>query len=122
MTPAESILEHLAAVREAFAQAPGPSGAWSRLQVTCPALTDAVPLNTFRVVAPVVLATVDSLNNGCATPSPTPKTFAGWSVQTDSKGYRRLHKRHGGKVLSVYIGKIWNEAKATARIGAKVLD
>ena len=121
MSPAETVLANLPEVRAAFAKSPGPVGAWSLLQGTCPALTAAMSINSFRSVAPVVLLTAERLHKGCtlpeatpATPTTTPRTFDGWSVQTDAKGYTRLHKKTGGKVRSLYIGKQWDEAKATA--------
>lgn len=127
MSPAETILANLPEVRDAFTKSPGPSGAWSLLLSTCPSLTAAMSLNTFRVLAPAILLTVDSLHKGCATTprqdqSPAPKTFMGWSVQTGRDGYIRLHQRLGGKVRSVYVGKVWDEAKARERIAAKALD
>ncbi|WP_295586558.1 hypothetical protein [uncultured Lamprocystis sp.] len=127
MSPAETILANLAAVREAFSLSSGPVPAWRRLQTTCPDLTAAMSLNSFRSVAPVVLLTADRLHNQCATlppvpaePASAPKTFDGWSVQTDPKGYIRLHRKHGGKVLSVYIGKAWDPDKARERITARL--
>lgn len=45
-----------------------------------------------------------------------PKTFEGWTVHTDEKGYTRLHKKVNGKVRGVYIGRQWDAAKARERI------
>ena len=50
-----------------------------------------------------------------------PKNFMGWTVQTDGSGYTRLHKKVGGKVLGIYIGREWNEDKARARIEAMAI-
>ncbi len=122
MTPAEIILDHLPAVREAFSQAPGALGAWGRLQSTCPDLTAAMTFSAFKAVAPLVLLTAEQLPNDGATsepmPSATPASFMDWSVHTNKKGYIRLHKRVGGRVWSVYIGKTWDAAKARERIEA----
>ncbi len=104
MRPAESILDHLEAVREALARANGPKGAWQHLCVACPDLAGALPFNTFMTVAPVVLATAERLHGDCATspqpgstvPTVTPKTFEGWSMQTDGKNYIRAHRKIGG--------------------------
>lgn len=126
MTPAETILEHLPAVREAFRLAPGALGAWGRLVATCPEVTAAMTFNTFKAVAPVVLLTAEpppdpdpDLGAAAATPPrATPATFMDWTVQTNKKGYIRLHRKVGGKVWSVYIGKDWDAALARERIVA----
>ena len=51
-----------------------------------------------------------------------PKTFEGWTVHTDEKGYTRLHKKVNGKVRGVYIGRQWDAAKALERIKAAGLS
>jgi hypothetical protein len=139
-TPLDLILDHLDAVREAFAEGRGPKAAWERLGQTCPAV-GAVEFNTFRTRAPLVLAVADRLHKdyaarldkvtqergaletaGAGVPQVTqaamqpPRTFEGWSVQVGADGYTRLHKKIGGKVRSLYIGRGWNEGKARERI------
>jgi|GEM_PF-2084808 len=47
-----------------------------------------------------------------------PKTFEGWTVHTNEKGYTRLHKKVNGKVQGIYIGRQWDKAKALERIKA----
>ncbi|CAK0775976.1 hypothetical protein CCP3SC15_530005 [Gammaproteobacteria bacterium] len=49
-----------------------------------------------------------------------PKTFEGWTVHTDEKGYTRLHKKVNGKVRGVYIGRHWDENKARERIDVAI--
>ena len=45
-------------------------------------------------------------------PVEPPKTFHGWSVQTDRKGYTRLYRRLDGNLACVYVGKRWSNTLA----------
>lgn len=120
------IVEHLEAVKAAFALAPGPSAAWLILLETCPQISASMSQNTFRATAPVVLGTAARLADPTPPPAPEPppKTFAGWTVGVDAKGFIRLHRKVAGRLFSVYIGKSWDADKAKAKIeefGQRVL-
>jgi len=62
-TPTEIILDHLADVTAALSMS-GPTAAYQRL----PALHDSIPINIFRVTAPIVIATVQWLHNQTSNP------------------------------------------------------
>ena len=46
-----------------------------------------------------------------------PSHFEGWIIGSH-KGFIKLHKRINGKVRSIYIGKVWDDEKAKAKIRA----
>jgi hypothetical protein len=71
--------------------------------------------NTFRTITPVVLATAARL---APEAPPAPRTFRFWTVGRDRGGLIRLHRKFSGKLKSVYIGKVWDEAKARERTEA----
>ncbi|MGV0951290.1 MAG: hypothetical protein ACOYB3_11515 [Azonexus sp.] len=118
-TPTEIILDHLEAVRDAFAQAGGPVAAWNLLRDTCPAIAENMALNSFRTTAPPILGTVARLSVPPPPPPVAPRSFLFWTVATDRHGYLRLHRRIGGKVRTLYIGRQWDEAKAREKIAAR---
>ena len=65
---------------------------------------------------------LDAMQNQVAIPvqdavSP-PSRFNGWNVQTDKDGYIRLYKKVAGKVHTLHVGKVWDETKAVAKVGA----
>jgi hypothetical protein len=45
-----------------------------------------------------------------------PGNYCGWTTQRGKDGYIRLHRKVQGKVKSIYIGRVWDEAKADERI------
>jgi len=117
MSPTESIIHNLAAVRDAFALHPGATPAWRYLQGTCPALSAAMSCNTFRATAPVVLATAAQLHGARVTPSePPPRNYRGWTLCPGKDGLLRAHRRVNGKGYSLYFGKTWDPARADAAI------
>jgi hypothetical protein len=120
-TPTETILDHLDAVRDAFTKGGGPLGAWGILEDTCPAIRESMRINTFRAVAPVVLATVERLTGPVPIPEPVPKNFEGWTVQVDSKGYIRLFRKIRAQLNSIYLGRAWSESYARKRIASRAL-
>jgi hypothetical protein len=115
MTSTQLIVDHLEAVRAAIAQAGSPVKAWTLLLDTCPEIAAGTTLSTFTTTAPIVLATAARLTTSPPTPEPVPKNFMGWTVSVDV-GYLRLYRRIDGRLRSVYIGKVWNEARALERI------
>lgn len=83
------------------------------------AVTNAMGWPTFRVIAPIVVATVERLAIDGTALQPIadpPEHFEGWRTQRDRHGYLRLAKRIGGRVCAVHIGRTWDEAKARDRI------
>jgi hypothetical protein len=120
MAATDIILEHLDTVRDAFAPGGGTAAAWRRLRQTSPAVASAMTGGTFRVLAPALLRAAERLRPS-APPDAAPallRTFEGWTVCRAADGYIRLHRRVGGRGRTVYIGRIWNEAKARERIAA----
>jgi hypothetical protein len=119
MTPTETILDHLPAVRAAFKTCQGSaSGAWKELERTCPEVAAGMALNSFKVIAPAVLATADRLQPPPLPHVNPPGNFQGWTVGQDAKDRIRLHRRVDGRLRSIYIGRPWNPEKAAARIAA----
>ncbi len=117
MSPTETILANLAEVRDAFTQTGGPIPAWRHLQGTCPPLSAAMSLNTFRATAPVVLATAAQLQAARVTPSePPPRNYRGWTLCAGKDGLLRGHRRADGKGYSLYFGKTWDQTRADAAI------
>ena len=49
-------------------------------------------------------------------PNEKPKNFQGWTVQRSKDGFIRLYKSFKGKVKSLYIGRVWDESKASEKI------
>ena len=47
-----------------------------------------------------------------------PKKILGWAVQRSPDGYHRAHKRIGGRMKSVYLGKAFDLAQAEEKIRA----
>ena len=47
-----------------------------------------------------------------------PKSFNGWSAQTDKKGYIRLYRKLDGKLVCVYVGKRWSDELAREKLRA----
>ena len=133
-TPTEVILAHLPDVTAAVAVY-GIDSAYSHL----PEIRKAMGGNAFRIITPIVLATADRLYKDYATrlagvreenvalryaitptpPLPIPKDFQGWSVQCGKDGYIRLHKKERGRVLSLHVGKVWDEEKAGRKIAER---
>lgn len=81
MTPAETILQNLPAVRGAFERAHNAAGAWRILLAACPALTADMTFNAFKTAAPAVLASAEPSRNDAEVPLPSsnepPKRMAG---------------------------------------------
>jgi hypothetical protein len=48
------------------------------------------------------------------------QSIEGWTVRSTSKGYYNLCKSFGGKVESIYIGKILEEGKARRKIAERM--
>jgi hypothetical protein len=104
----------------------GAKGAWDTLTVSCPEISQAMQLNTFRThfAGFIVLmeliqadqAKTQEVKPMTAEPSETPKSFQGWTVQRSKDGFIRLYKSFKGKVKSIYIGRAWDEAKAAKKI------
>jgi len=59
MKPTDILLDRLEDLRHAFADAVPPSRAWLRMPET---VTGAMSLNTFKVLAPAIVATAERLN------------------------------------------------------------
>lgn len=104
-------------------------GAWDTLAVSCPEIIQAMQLNTFKThlagfIVLMELIQADQAKTQKAEPmtdepGETPKNFNGWTVQTGKDGFIRLYKSFKGKVKSLYIGRVWNEAKALTKIKDK---
>jgi hypothetical protein len=120
-SPTEVLLDHLPEVRAAFAEAGGASGAWTLLASTCPALAAGMAYHSFQSVAPVILATVERLSAPPPAPEPPPKTFEGWTIQVNGKGYIRLFRKISAKLQWVYLGRTWSESYARKRIASQAL-
>jgi hypothetical protein len=117
-TPAQIILDHLEEVRAAFSEAPAQTAAWAILERTCPDLTARMAFNSFKVIAPAVMATAARLAPPTLPPEPAPGNFMGWTVSHDRGGRLRYHRRLGGSLRSIYVGKLWDPEKARQRIEA----
>ena len=51
---------------------------------------------------------------------PVPKTFQGWTVQRCKDGYVRMMKKQDGRVMSLHVGRVWDESKAAAKIAERM--
>ena len=71
---------------------------------------------TQTVMQPVTQESMQPIPTVTQTVMQPPKTFHGWSVQTGKDGYIRLHRKVAGKVLSLHIGRHWDEEKAAKKI------
>jgi hypothetical protein len=117
---------------------------WDTLQIKLPKLSDNMSFNTFKQYLSVFIALREKLRKESEKElsklkqkdaelselrlkviemekrlsklGPKSQNIEGWTVRLTSKGYYNLCKSFGGKVESIYIGKVLDEAKARKRI------
>ena len=106
----------------------GGRAAWEALMVSCPEITQTMSFNTFRInlVGFTVLMALVHADQALEQDAKVtekdeagemPKSFQGWTVQRSKKdGFVRLYKSFSGKVKCLYIGKSWDEIKASTKI------
>jgi hypothetical protein len=104
----------------------GAKGAWDKLTVSCPEISQAMQLNTFKThlagfIVLMELVQADQAKTQELKPmadeaGEMPKSFQGWTVQRSKDGFIRLYKSFKGKVKSLYIGRAWDESKAATKI------
>ena len=155
--PVEMLLKDLPALCEAFSLSASAKGVYESHPW-------GIPFNTFKTVAPVIVATakaldckheaieqevcqlradlekaqqestalreevarlresLDAMQSQVAIPvqeaTPPPSRFNGWNVQTGKDGYIRLYRKVAGKVRTLHVGKVWDEAKAVEKVSA----
>lgn len=63
---------------------------------------------------------VDALKASLSRPEKPGRNIAGWTVRLTSKGYYHLCKSFGGRVKSIYLGKVLDEQKARQKINEYV--
>ncbi len=121
---------------------------WERLQIKFPKLSDNMSFNTFKQYLSVFIALsekigkqgekelaklrqkdaqlsalrlkVKDLETRLSKLGQKSQSIEGWTVRLTSKGYYNLCKSFGGKVESIYIGKVLDEAKARKRIAERM--
>jgi len=121
---------------------------WDSLQIKLPKLSDTMSFNTFKQYLSVFIALreklreesekelsklgwkdaelsalrlkVKELEEQLLKLGQKSQSIEGWTVRLTSKGYYNLCKSFGGKVESIYIGKVLDEAKARERIAVRM--
>jgi hypothetical protein len=121
---------------------------WDTLQIKLPKLSDNMSFNTFKQYLSVFIALREKLRKESEKELSKLKqkdaelselrlkviemekrlsklgqksqNIEGWTVRLTSKGYYTLCKSFGGKVESIYIGKVLDEAKARKRIAERM--
>ena len=121
---------------------------WDTLQIKLPQLSDTMSFNTFKQYLSVFIALreqlrkeserelsklgqkdtelsvlrlkVKELEKRLSKLGPKSQNIEGWTVRLTAKGYYHLCKSFGGKVESIYIGKVLDEAKAGKRIAKRM--
>jgi hypothetical protein len=121
---------------------------WERLQIKFPKLSDNMSFNTFKQYLSVFIALsekigkqgekelaklrqkdaqlsalrlkVKDMETRLSKLGQKSQSIEGWTVRLTSKGYYNLCKSFGGKVESIYIGKVLDEAKARKRIAERM--
>lgn len=92
-----------------------PQKRWNAAPKLLPGLEAAMDFTTFKQQTPMLLAVIYAIDNKPKVMPP--KKFMGWNVHEDKRGYVCLVRRIDGKTLkSIYVGKGWDEAKATMKI------
>jgi len=52
-------------------------------------------------------------------PEPMPGNFQGWTLTRDRDGYVRAHRKIAGRRHTLYIGKVWDSARAAEKIAER---
>lgn len=121
---------------------------WETLQIKLPQLIDNMSFNTFKQYLSVFIALREKLRKESETElsklkhkdaelsalrlkvkelekrlsklGQKSRNIEGWTVRLTAKGYYTVCKSFGGKVESIYIGKVLDEAKARKRIAERM--
>lgn len=120
-SPVDFLLDNLDVVRSICAEYSTHAERWQDLKERLPGVENAMSLNTFKQLTPIILAVIQKLDNK-PEPVKPPRKFMGWNIHQDNRGFIRMVRRVDGKKLkSVYVGKAWSEQKARERI-RKVME
>jgi len=100
-----------------------PKNAWESLQQNLPELSDTMSFNTFKQYVMVFVAVSHELESDTDDKSRViqkldkhPKRISGWNVQKANDGYFRCFRKIRNRVHCIYVGKVFDEAKARDRI------
>lgn len=120
MKPVEYLMSHRKAILEAWQEAGNLRETYALLCGRIEGFQEAIPYNTFKVKADVLIASMEKAV--CTTLYKEPQKIAGWNVTRGKDGFYRLNRRIGGKVQSIYLGKEINEKEALVKIRFKERD
>ena len=143
-----AILPHLREIVAAAKESSLPSEVINRLEATRPELFAAISPKTLKQYLPVITHVYEAAQTDIQTdiqgdiqtdiqpreksnmpdiqsdiqPTGHPATYRGFTVVKGRDGYLRGSRRIGGKRLSVYFGKKWDETKASRAVDKVIGD
>ena len=147
--PIDFLIENQRTIlKEYYRNATSPRKTWDTLQIKLPKLSYNMSFNTFKQYLSVFIALsekiqkqsekelaklkqkdaellalslkVKELEKRLSKLGQKSQSIEGWTVRLTAKGYYNLCKSFGGKVESIYIGKVLDEAKARKRIAQRM--
>lgn len=147
--PIDFLIENQRTIlKEYYRNETSPRKTWDRLQIQLPKLSNHMSFNTFKQYLSVFIALSEKLRKESKKEvaklkqkdaelselrlkviemekrlsklGQKSRNIEGWTVRLTSKGYYTVCKSFGGKVESIYIGKVLDEAKARKRIAERM--
>ncbi len=143
------LIEHRKTILKEYGRNEGSAAkSWDVLEIKLPKLSQRMSFNTFKQYLSVFIALsektrkqgenesaklrekeaelsalrlkVEEMEEGLSGLGQKSQSIEGWTVRLTSKGYYNLCKSFGGKVESIYIGKVLDEGKARKRIAERM--
>ena len=147
--PIDFLIENQRTIlKEYYRNATSPRKTWDTLQIKLPKLSYNMSFNTFKQYLSVFIALsekiqkqsekelaklkqkdaellalslkVKEMEKRLSKLGQKSQNIEGWTVRLTAKGYYNLCKSFGGKVESIYLGKVLDEAKARKRIAERM--
>jgi len=147
--PIDFLIEHRKTIlKEYYRNETSARKTWDVLQIKLPKLKPTMSFNTFKQYLSVFMALsektqkqdehrlaklrqkdaelsalrlkVKEMEKRLSKLGQKSQNIEGWTVRLTSKGYYNLCKSFAGKVESIYIGKVLDEAKARKRIAQRM--
>ena len=123
-TPVSYLIKHQDTILKKYHQSSNkPKYARESLQQVLPELSNTMSYNTFKQYVAVFVALSHNLGKGTEGKArvnqkldKVPKRISGWTVQKAKDGYFRCYRKIRNRVRCIYVGKVFDEAKARDRI------